>query len=331
MKGTKNKKTFCKVPAYHDSDIKKTGRFMFRVRQQIGCEGINRLVSGQNMGCSIGVLDTGVAPHPDLATNILAFKDFVNQRQQAYDDSGHGTHVCGIACGNGTLSNGRYRGIAPGTKLVVGKVLDHEGNGNIENMIEGIKWIIEKRKAYQIRILNVSIGVGEIQDKTRQESLIKWLGNAWDAGILVVCAAGHRGPEQDTLSPIGRGARVITVGCHDGEYFKDKPGRCETYSGRGSIRSSLRKPDLVAPGTEIMSCNAACTRRKGRYINAYIKKSGTSMATPIVSGALALYLSAHLECDNDMARKRLLYSATDLGEPWYKQGYGMVNIGRLME
>lgn len=304
---------------------------MFRVRQQIGCEKIEMMNAGQEKSCNIAVLDTGVAAHPDLAGRILLFKDFVNHREEAYDDSGHGTHVCGIACGSGRLSGGRFRGIAPGAGLVVGKVLDREGNGNIEDMIEGIKWVIDKRKAWNIRVLNVSIGVGEIQEEDRRRSLVKWLENAWDAGILVVCAAGHRGPHMDTLSPLGQSQKVIAVGCHDGEYFKDKPGRCESYSGRGSLRSSLRKPDIVAPGTEIMSCNAAIRYRKGRYYDSYIKKSGTSMATPIVSGALALYLLKHAECDKETARKKLLYSADDLGEAWFKQGYGMINVGKMLE
>lgn len=303
---------------------------MFRVRRQIGC-GDDGPAAGQGRVCTIAVLDTGVAGHPDLAGRILDFRDFVNHKNAAYDDSGHGTHVCGIACGNGRLSAGRYRGISPFSNLVVGKVLDREGNGNAQTMIEGIKWVLDKREKYGIRILNISIGTGQLDDKEREAALVGWLETAWDMGLLVVCAAGNGGPQWNTISSLGSSSRLVTVGCHDGEYYRDMPNRCETYSGRGSMLSSVRKPDVVAPGTEILSCDARCRRGRRGYVHAYTSKSGTSMATPIVSGALALLFQQDPECRNEMAKRRLLYSATDLGEPWYKQGYGMLNVKKLLE
>lgn len=304
---------------------------MWRVRQQIGCDKVDEKKYLGGMGCNIAVLDTGVAYHPDLNEKIMLFHDFVHHRQGIYDDSGHGTHVCGILCGSGRLSGGRYRGIAPESGVIVGKVLDREGKGDAETLIEGIKWVIEKSKAWNIRVLNVSIGVGEIKEEERKKALIDWLERVCEEGILVVCAAGHKGPEMDSLSPLGQSPRILSVGCHDGAFFKDKPGRCESYSGRGSLISSLRKPDLVAPGTDIISCNAGIRYGRGQYVEPYISKSGTSMATPIVAGALALYLSAHPEAEPESARKKLLYTATDLGEPWYKQGYGMINIEKMLE
>lgn len=304
--------------------------FMYRVRQQIDCSDSIWQREPARKG-ALAVLDTGVARHPDLAGRIIDFRDFVYNRNMVYDDSGHGTHVCGIACGDGRLSEGRYRGLSPFTGLVVGKVLDAQGNGTVEAMIEGIKWIIERQKKYDIRILNISIGIGQLNDALKEQALIRWLETAWDMGLVVVCAAGNGGPAWDSLSPLGTSPRLITVGCHDGEYFKDMENRCETYSGRGALLDTVRKPDIVAPGTEIVSCDAKCRRVLKGYTHAYVKKSGTSMATPIVSGALSLLLQKYPEYTNELAKKKLLYTATDLREPWYKQGYGMINVARLLQ
>lgn len=295
---------------------------MYRVRQQIGCSDSYQIGGGENI--TIAVLDTGAVKHPDFANRILAFKDFIKGKSNCYDDSGHGTHVCGIACGNGYLSEGRYKGIAPKAGLILGKVLDEKGDGIVESMLDGIDWVIENREKYNTRILNISVGIGGKMDEQKEILLRDKLEEAWNEGILVVCAAGNNGPECETLSKVGRSKSLITVGCHDGEYFKDKKNRCASYSARGGTFDTFRKPDLVAPGTNIISCSN--TSKSG-----YIHKSGTSMATPIVSGALALLLQKYPDFDKETAKRKLLYSAVDLKEPWYQQGWGMINITNMMD
>ncbi len=279
---------------------------------------------------TIAVLDTGIAIHPDFEGRIVGYKDFVNEKNVIYDDSGHGTHVCGIIAGSGRLSGGKYRGIAPFAHLLVGKVLDEKGDGSVENMIEGLKWVIDKRKEYNIRVINISVGIGQLKNSDKEKKIISWLENAWNNDLVVVCAAGNNGPEPGSLSPLGRSSKVIAVGCHDGEYYKNLPNRCEIYSSRGIIGIGERKPDIVAPGTEIISCDAQCRKTIRGYQNAYTKKSGTSMATAIVSGVLGVMFGLHSEYGNEHAKKRLLYAARDLGEPWYKQGYGMVDFAKLL-
>lgn len=303
---------------------------MLRVRHQVGCsDGL--IFSCGKKGITIAMLDTGLSYHPDFDNRIVGFKDFVNGKRKLYDDSGHGTHVAGCLCGSGRISKGRYKGIAPYSKLVVGKVLDYMGDGNIENMAEGIEWVLEKQQEYDIRILNISIGMGEHTEKERMEKLVNLVDKAWNAGLVVVCAAGNMGPEPMTISPLGARKQVITVGCHEGGYFGSREHLCENYSSRGPSPYAIKKPDVVAPGTDIVSCNAGIERRGNFYRNAYIAKSGTSMATPIVSGGIALLLQKYPFYTNEQAKQKLLYTSRDLKEPWNKQGWGMIQIDRLLK
>lgn len=309
---------------------KKPGVFcVYRVREQTGCSSVAQ--SGGGKGVTVAVLDTGVARHPDLAGRILDFKDFINGSRAVYDDSGHGTHVCGIIGGSGYLSRGRYRGMAPEVGLIVGKVLDEKGDGTVDAMLQGIEWVQHNSEQYKIRVLNISVGIGQLIEAEKEEILKEKLEELWRKGILVVCAAGNNGPAYGSLSAIGRSRLLITVGCHDGAYFQNNPNRCASYSARGGRFDTMKKPDIVAPGTEIISCNGACRKSMRGYINAYIAKSGTSMATPVVSGALALLLQKHPEYDNETAKRKLLFSADDLQEPWYQQGWGMINVAKMME
>lgn len=302
---------------------------MHRVLEQIGACTDEKEVTGE--GVTVAVLDTGFIRHPDMTGKILSFKDFVNHRSVIYDDNGHGTHVCGIICGDGSLSRGRIRGVAPGAALVVCKVLDENGDGSTEHMLQGLRWVSENHKKYKIRILNISVGIGDLKQKDKENAMCKQLEAIWDSGIAVVCAAGNKGPASGSISAIGGSNKVITVGCHDGKYCLDNPGRCSAYSGRGEALAPIRKPDIVAPGTDIWSCNAFYRRNHGYVSHSYVKKSGTSMATPVISGAAALTFSKYPSMTNEEFKQKLTVTATDLGEAWNLQGWGMVNVQRLLQ
>ena len=254
---------------------------MFIARKQIGCEDFTGKAGGE--GITIAVLDTGISTHPDFGGRILAFRDFVNDMPYVYDDSGHGTHVCGIAAGNGLLSRGRYRGVAPGASLVVGKVLNEQGDGSVDAMLKGLSWILENKDRWKIRIVNISVGFGGTMPEKKEMLLRVKMEEAWEEGLLVVCAAGNNGPAPGSISYMGESPRLITVGCYDKERRSGKKS-CEIYSARGREGVLYRKPDLVAPGTEIVSCNAFYRKAGARTQGAYTAKSGTSMATPMVSG-----------------------------------------------
>lgn len=301
---------------------------MYRVKKQIHWEkAIEQGLTGKNV--TIAVLDTGIALHPDFDNRIIAFKDFIHHQNRIYDDAAHGTHVCGIIAGSGLLSNGKYCGMAPGANLVVGKILDENGNGSIQNMIDGVNWVLENKERYHIRILNISIGTDQ-EDESIISSIIKCVEKAWSAGIVVITAAGNKGPEPMSISPIGASNMVITVGCHDGGYFGNKENLCENYSGRGPTKYAVKKPDIVAPGTEIISCNGEFKKIRGQYFNAYSAKSGTSMATPIVTGACALYFEKYPAISNEDMKRHIIFSAKDMKEKWSKQGWGMLDIEKLL-
>ena len=283
----------------------------------------------------MAVLDSGVAPHADLDGRVLAFHDFTGKgwgagerqyRHTPYDEYGHGTHICGILCGSGRLSGGRYRGICPWGRLVVGKVLDSRGEGSTEDMLAGMEWVLSLKDRYRIRILNISVGIDDMKDEEKEESLQRAMEHLYQEGILVVCAAGNKGPATASISPLAAGEHVIGVGCHDGAYYRGCRGRCELYSGRGKMYGVPRKPDIVAPGTGIVCCSPG-----GQY-GSYQERSGTSMAAPIVTGCLGLALHQDPSLTPKGLCHLLTHTAWDLGEPWNKQGWGMVNpMGMLRE
>ncbi len=303
---------------------------MNRVRKQIGCPEAGGLCK-MGEGVTAAVLDTGIVPHPDFGGRIVGFLDFLHGRQTVYDDCGHGTHVCGILAGSGLLSKGKFQGIAPGVRLVVGKILDQKGEGLAEHMLAGIAWVLSVQAVYHIRILNISIGVGKLRDETDKNRLMEAVERAWDAGLVVVASAGNGGPAPMSISPIGAAKKAITVGCHDGGYFGARKSLCENYSGRGPSEYAYKKPDIVAPGTDIVSCCHKCRKSYYAYRDSYTKKSGTSMSAPIAAGAAALLFGEKPEYTNEMVKNRMIATADDMHEPWSKQGWGMLNVKRLLE
>lgn len=281
-------------------------------------------------GVGIAFLDTGIFPHIDFTepySRIAAFRDFVNLKPFPYDDNGHGTHICGISSGSGKASRFKYTGVAPGSHLIVGKVLDNEGNGSISAVLEGIQWVIENKDAFHIRILNISIGAEVNQDITEDSVLVKCVNEAWDQGITVVVAAGNNGPKPMSVTAPGISRKVITVGSSDDTNYIYLHGeKISNYSGRGPTKACIIKPDVVAPGSNIMSCYHK--KSFGQYTYAY--RSGTSMSTPIVSGAIALLLEKYPSMTNKGVKLRLMESCDDLGFSKYQQGWGQLNVERLL-
>lgn len=268
-------------------------------------------------GIGVAVLDTGIFPHIDFGRRILAFCDFTEGKSGPYDDNGHGTHVSGILGGDGTASQGRYKGAAPGCGIVALKVLDRFGNGSREDVLQAFQWIEDFGKIYNIRIVNISVGTTS-RSMNEQTDLLAGVEQLWDKGFTVVAAAGNQGPGDGTVTAPGSSRKIITVGSSD-----LLTGRT-ALSGRGPTFECVCKPDLVAPGNHVLACAPGAD-------NGYGVKSGTSMSTPLVAGAAALMLEKNPELTNVQIKMKLKESARDMGLPKNQQGWGELDLERFME
>jgi serine protease AprX len=285
-------------------------------------------------GITIAVLDTGVAPHPDLTrpvNRIAAFKDFIQGRTKPYDDNGHGTHVCGNAAGNGFSSSGKYKGSAPKANIVGVKVLDQVGSGFDSTIIQGIQWCIANRKKYGIRILNMSFGKPATVTY-KDDPLCQAIGRAVRAGLIVTVAAGNEGPGKGTVTSPGISPAVITVGAvNDRRTIRQRDDRIAGFSSRGPAKGGLTKPDVVAPGVGIVSLRAEGSLLDrsfppGKLNKAYMRLSGTSFSSPITAGAIAQMLQKNPRLGPSRIKQLIKGNAYSLRLPSNTQGKGALNV-----
>lgn len=268
-------------------------------------------------GIGVCILDTGIYEHIDFTGRIWAFYDFLAFKRRPYDDNGHGTHVAGLVAGDGTASMGKYRGAAPGCGIIALKVLDHYGTGSQDDVLRALRWIRENRQQYRIRVVNISVGT-TCNSKRNHARLLKSVEQLWDEGVVVVTAAGNQGPRPGSITAPGSSKKVITVGSSD-----LLEGR-SAISGRGPTAECVCKPDIVAPGNKIMSCVP------GKPYS-YGVKSGTSMSTPLVTGAIACALEKNPALTNTDIKTMLMNSAEDMGLPQNLQGWGKFNRRKFLK
>lgn len=257
-------------------------------------------------GVRIGLLDTGVFSHRDLQCNIVLFQDYINEKTLSYDDNGHGTHIAGI------LSE-----MAPGAELLVFKILDKRGNGTTEKALRALEWIHENHRKWNIKLINFSMGYSPNAKAVQQKRLIEKLEELWEEGITIVTAAGNNGPKENSITVPGVSRKVITVGsCDDEEMGKG------SYGGRGPTSCCIVKPEILAPGTNIRSFSL--------YDGQYVYKSGTSMAVPIVCGALALALEKNPNL-KPVELKVLLYDSVSEKNKSFSPAWGILNVDNLIK
>ncbi len=261
----------------------------------LGIPNIWQKTRGENV--RVAVLDTGVdTSHPDLSDAVIKSKDFTGDGIE--DSQGHGTHCAGIIAAR---QNGvGFIGVAPKADLLIGKVLNNRGSGQMEWIANGIDWAV-KQNAH---IISMSLG-GPQSSQVLYESIHKALMK----GVLIICAAGNEGTlYQNSIGYPGRYGSVITVASHD------RSGNRSGFSSHGG------ELDVMAPGSNIWS-----TYKNGGYA----ELSGTSMATPFVAGLSALILSKHLKKggrtpieNNEDLRIHLLRMAGHPGFHDNRRGYG---------
>lgn len=296
---------------------------MNRVRKLIHADEVHRRgITGR--GVTAVIMDSGICYHPDYIDRVVCFKDFVGKKEHFYDDASHGSHVTGILGGNGAMSMGKYKGIAPECDLIHLKVLDRNGTGKVRDAIAAMDWVIRNKEKFNIRVLNFSVGTPGKDTEEEGKLLIDWVEKVWNAGITVVVAAGNMGPDRGSITVPGTSRKVITVGFYD-DYVKGSVHLKAFYSGRGPTSECVCKPEVTAPGAQITSCSNL--KPASRY---YCTKSGTSMATPVISGAVCLLLSEKPWLTNVEVKMKLKEAADDLGLPREQQGWGRINLLKLL-
>jgi len=249
-------------------------------------------------GVTVALLDSGVNGSPDLG-NRLVHQEKVNQTAMyAADRFGHGTHVAGIIAGSSP--GGKYIGIAPGASLVSVKMSDDSGAASESDVIAAAQWVFSNRSTYNIRVVNISSTAGT-QLSYHDDPLDAAVEKLWFAGITVVVAAGNKGGEQCSVcyAP-ANDPYVITVGAIDDKGTSDwADDFMPTWSSSGTTQDGFTKPDVLAPGSRIVSLLAGgnttlATQWPQNVVeNNYFRMGGTSMAAPVVAGTVALMLQAN--------------------------------------
>ncbi|WP_156856390.1 S8 family serine peptidase [Oceanobacillus sp. AG] len=309
--------------------------FLDIASEQIGAIQVREQLGLTGKGIAIAVIDTGVHPHDDLvqpSNRIIAFHDFINGKEDPYDDNGHGTHCAGNAAGNGSLSNGKYTGPASEASIIGLKVLDKQGEGRLSTIIESLEWCMEHKEEHRIRIISLSLGA-PAYESFRDDPLCLAAQVAWHQGIVVCAAAGNNGPDQTTISTPAIDPFIITVGSTDDQNTLDRADdRIADYSSRGPTIDSFVKPDIYAPGTNIVSLLAPGSSIETELPEMirdekYIELSGTSMATPICAGVIALMLEANPDLSPNDVKSILKATA----HPILDDIWGYIDAERAVE
>src|SRR4030095_12337035 len=331
-----------------------------------------RTASGPNTngfdgeGVGIAVVDSGIdSGHKsflDKSNNLRVIynEDFTGEGR-IDDPYGHGTHVAGLAAGNGRIANAKYLGIAPKANLINLRVLNSEGIGSTSSVLDALDWIATNRTVFNIRVVNMSLGTPAI-DSYRTDPICRAVRRLVDSGLVVFAAAGNNGKEPNGnkvyggIHSPGNEPSAITVGAANSFATNDRgDDGVASYSSRGPTRSftvdedgvrkydNIVKPDLVAPGNRLISAEAvnnllvtenpsldagvsSVASRKMMYL------SGSSMATPVAAGAAALLLQANPTLTPNLVKALLMYTAQPLaGYNTFEQGAGELNIAGAVQ
>lgn len=290
-------------------------------------------------GVGVAILDSGIASHTALGTRVVARTNLVSwESPMAGDAYGHGTHVAGSVAGANTKYTTAYAGgSAPAARLIDVRVLGSNGAGLTSDVIAGIDWVIANRSAYNIRVITMALG-HPVTEPSTTDPLCRAVARATAAGIVVVVSAGNYG-QTTTGAPVlggitspGNSPLALTVGALDTMSTLDRgDDRVADYSSRGPTAFEMAvKPDVVAPGTRIVSLeahNSYLSRNypqwhiAGNSSNAYMKLSGSSMATGVVAGGVALLVQANPSMTPEQVK-----SAVQAGASFVEDG-GLVGGG----
>ena len=290
-------------------------------------------VTGRGVG--VALIDTGVVPVQGLTNgNVVNGPDLSFDGQSPspdLDGFGHGTHMAGIIAGNDGTATG-FKGVAPDATLLSVRVGAHDGAADVSQLVAAIDWVVAHRAdpGLNIRVLNLSYGTDGTQ-ATTLDPLTHAVENAWRAGIVVVVSGGNGGTSRASVDNPARDPYVLTVGADDthGTAASTLDDTVPDFSTRGS---TSRYVDVIAPGQSVASL-----RDPGSYVDTeypgavvdsrFFKGSGTSQATAVVSGAVALLLQSRPELTPDNVKAMLRSTAQPLPlTPARAQGAGLIDV-----
>jgi serine protease AprX len=272
--------------------------------------GLTNRFTGANT--TVAIIDSGIAMNIDFDTRVVAQYLFSKGRQYLtvpYDDYGHGTHVAGLIASSGASSNNKYAGVAPGAKLLSLKVLDGKGTGKTSDVINAVEFAIANKSRFGINVINLSLG-HPIYEPAASDPLVQAIETAVRAGIVVVVAAGNYGYNPALghtgyagIASPGNAPSAITVGAGvTNNTLTRIDDRLADYSSRGPTwYDGFAKPDILAPGQSLISTDAVGSTldvtNPGLVLKSgsakYLRLSGSSMATGVVSGLVALMFEAN--------------------------------------
>jgi serine protease AprX len=266
-------------------------------------------------GVGIAVIDTGVTEVDDLAGRIVGAVDFSADNDNV-DQFGHGTFIAGIAAGDGTASDGDVVGVAPGAHIIPVKIAGRNGAADVSHVLAAMQYVVSFKDTYDIGVLNLSLGTDSTQPQS-MSPLNYAVERVWDAGIVVVVSGGNHGAEGAGRIPKpADDPLVLTVGATDSNGTRPTgDDTVASYSSRGpSIADGFEKPDIVAPGSHLVSLRAPGSlmdqsHPDGNVGADYAQGSGTSFAAAVTSGAVALLRQAHPDWDPDQIKQAITSSA----------------------
>ncbi len=284
----------------------------------------------QGQGLTVAVIDSGVFKAKDIDKRLIAKVNFNREYHDSSDRYGHGTFVAGIVGGDGSASGGMYIGIAPKTNLINVRISNDKGMASESDLISAMQWVNDNRAKYNIRVLNLSLNssVAQSYHTSPTDAAAEIL---WFNGIVVVVSAGNNGT--DTLYPPANDPFVITVGASDDRGTASLADDIVApFSAWGQSEDGTAKPDLVAPGVNIIATlpynNQLVISRDHptyRVNDNYFRMSGTSMSAPMVSGAVALLLQDEPRLNPDQVKYRLKATAAKDSKKW--PGYDATRAG----
>jgi serine protease AprX len=286
-------------------------------------------------GVTVAVLDTGVTRTGDLGDRLVARVDLSSERD-GYDRYGHGTHMSGLIAGDGRASGGQWAGAAPGASIVSVKVAGWNGATDVSMVMAGLEWIAAHHERYGIRVVNLSYGTDSSQ-KWSEDPLNLAVERLWGAGIVVVAGAGNRGDGGSKIDKPADDPHVLTVGAADTRNTATTADDgVAPFSARGPTGEGVGKPDVVAPGVNLVSHRAPqstvdLARPVARIDERHVKGSGTSQAAAVVSGVVARMLDAAPALTPDEVKATLAGTASPALAGVSGAGAGLVDAAAAVE